>query len=410
MEIIFYYSLFESFLTSNFCIFTRKPASEINNYYNEVFVTQQNLLRELAKHESSQGPVGQRQRLIMDISGNTLPKWCTEQDQQLINARLLSISTGWLILYLSHARTDMHTHQYIYNLQYIECPLTSYRILFADESFLLSWCNIQAPKVEVLILNFQTKNYSLPEFVEKMDKLKVLIINNYGFFPAELINFQLLSVLPNLKRIRLEKVSIPSLCLAPVLLQSLRKISLSMCNIGQAFGNGTIQVSDALPNLMEISIDYCNDLVELPTGLCDVIRLKNLSITSCHNLSTLPKAIGKLVNLEVLKLGSCTDLFELPESIRNLHKLRILDISDCLNIRYLPKHIGELCNLKEIHMNGCLCLRSELPQSTSNLERLRLVICDVERAKLWEPIKEDLTNLEVRVAEKDINLNWLFKS
>ena len=94
---------------------------------------------------------------------------------------------------------------------------------FANESFLSTWWNIQAPKVEVLVLNFQTKNYSLPEFMDKMDNLKVLIITNYGFFPTELRNFQLLKSLPNLKTIRLEKVSILSLCKAPVLLKSLKK-------------------------------------------------------------------------------------------------------------------------------------------------------------------------------------------
>jgi Leucine-rich repeat (LRR) protein len=243
-----------------------------------------------------------------------------------------------------------------------------------------------------------------------MDKLKVLIITNYGFFPAELRDFQLLGSLPNLKRIRLEKISIPSLCKAPVWLRSLKKISLFMCNIGQAFGSCTIQVSDALPNLMEINIDYCNDLVELPVGLCEVILLKKLSITNCHKLSTLPKGIGMLVNLEVLRLRSCTDLFELPDSIRSLHKLRILDISDCLSIKHLPKHIGELCNLEELHMKGCLNLRNEFPQSTTKLDQLKLVICDEERSKLWEPIKQDLTNLEVKVAEKNINLSWLLKS
>ena len=120
--------------------------------------------------------------------------------------------------------------------------------------------------------------------MDKMDNLKVLIITNYGFLPTELRNFQLLKSLPNLKTIRLEKVSILSLCKAPVLLKSLKKISLFRCNIGQAFGNCTIQVSDALPNLTEINIDYCNDLVELPLVLCDVILLKNSSspiVISC---------------------------------------------------------------------------------------------------------------------------------
>ena len=242
-----------------------------------------------------------------------------------------------------------------------------------------------------------------------MVELKVIIITNYGFFPAELSNFQLLKSLPNLKRIRLEKVSIPSLCNAPIPLRSVKKISLFMCNIGQAFGNSTIQVSDSLPSLMEINIDYCNDLVELPTWLCEVLSLEKLSITNCHKLSALPEGIGNLVNLEVLRFRSCTELSELPKSIRSLHKLRILDISDCLSIIELPKHIGELHNLEELHMKKCLKLRKQLPPSTVDLKQLKLVVCAEERAKLWEPIKESFSGLKVMVPQEDINLNWLKK-
>ena len=242
-----------------------------------------------------------------------------------------------------------------------------------------------------------------------MVKLKVIIVTNYGFFPTELSNFQLLNSLPNLKRIRLEKVSIPSLCTTPVPLRSLKKISLFMCNIGQAFGNSTVQASNSLSNLMEINIDYCIDLVELPAWLCEVLHLKKLSITNCHKLSELPDGIGNLVNLKVLRFRSCTELSELPESIKSLHKLRILDISDCLSIIKLPKHIGELHNLEELHMKECLKLR-QLPPSTMDLEQLKLVVCDEERAMLWEPFKEFLSNLKVMVAKKDINLNWLPKS
>jgi hypothetical protein len=280
--------------------------------------------------------------------------------------------------------------------------------LFADEMFSSSWCNIEPPEVEALVLNLQTRNYTLPEFVEKMDKLKVLIVTNYGFFHAELGNFQLLESLPYLKKIRLEKVSIPSLCKVPIRLSCLKKISLFMCNIGQAFQNCTIQVSNALPNLMEINMDYCNDLVELPAGLCDIVCLKKLSITNCHKLSALPQGIGKLRNLEWLRLRSCTALWELPESIRSLHELSILDISDCVSITKLPKTIGGLSKLKELHMKGCLrILRSQLPASILDLEQLKLVVCDEEGVKLWDPIKELNTSLEIKVAEKDINLNWL---
>ena len=136
---------------------------------------------------------------------------------------------------------------------------------------------------------------------------------------------------------------------------------------------------------------------------------KKLSIIHCHKLSILSKWIGRLVKLEVLRLRSCTDVSELPDSIKSLHRLRILDIFDCLSTTHLSKHINESCNLEELHMKGCLSLRIEFPQSTTKLERLKFVICDQKSVKLSKPIKEVLKNLEVKVAEKDINLSWLLK-
>ena len=75
----------------------------------------------------------------------------------------------------------------------------------------------------------------------------------------------------------------------------------------------------------------------------------------------------------------------------------------------LPKYIGELCNLKVLNVKGCLRLCNPLPESTIDLKQLMIVVCDEERAKLWEPIKEVLTKLNIEVAKKDINLNWLLK-
>ncbi|KAB1201826.1 hypothetical protein CJ030_MR8G004362 [Morella rubra] len=352
-------------------VVTRKDAShEVGSYCTEDFVLQHDLLRELAIYLSSQEPIEQRKRLILDISGNNVPEWWTEQREQPINALLLSITT--------------------------------------DEMFSSSnWCNILPNKVEVLVLNFQTKNYILPEFVEKMEKLKVLILTNYGFFPADLGNFQLLGSAPNLKRIRLEKVSVHSLWETPVRLKSLEKISLFICNIGQAFTYGTIQISEVLPKLTEINIDYCNDMVKFPVALCGIVRLKKLSITNCHNLDALPEGIGMLVNLEVLRVRSCMDLPKLPDSIRYLRMLSMLDISDCLKISGLPKHIGEVNELKELHMKGCSQL-GRLPESTKELAKVELVICDEEGKQYWAHVKEFLPNLEIKVAKKEINLNWLF--
>ncbi|KAK9948820.1 hypothetical protein M0R45_004382 [Rubus argutus] len=110
-----------------------------------------------------------------------------------------------------------------------------------------------------------------------------------------------------------------------------------MCNIGRAFSNGSIQLSHALPNLVEVNIDYGNDLVELPADICDSIHLKKIGITNCHKLLALPEEIGKLAYLELLRLRSCTDLEKLPGSSRNLKKFSFLDISYCFSIKELPE-------------------------------------------------------------------------
>ncbi|KAK2983304.1 hypothetical protein RJ640_011627 [Escallonia rubra] len=284
------------------------------------------LLRELAIYLSNQEPIELRKRVILEITDNKLPKLWVEKEQEPINARLLSIST--------------------------------------DEAFSLSLDSIQLPKVEVLILNSRTKNYSLPLFVQKPGQLKVLIIANYGGCPAELNNFSEVDYLSNLKRIRFEHVSISSLGTSLVKLSKLQKMSLIMCEIGKAFAN----CINMFPDLVEIEIAYCADLVEFPVELCNNGHLKKLSITECNELGALPEELGALTSLEVLRLHSCTKLEGLPESIRNLHKLKSLDISDCVSMSKMPVRMGKLCDLRTLCMSGCWGLY-ELPQSVEDLHQ-----------------------------------------
>ncbi|KAG5241369.1 hypothetical protein OIU76_024558 [Salix suchowensis] len=314
--------------------------------YSETFVTQHGLLRDLVIHLS--GLVGSeqgRKNLVVDINGDEFPGWWKQQEHQTIMARVLSITT--------------------------------------DETFKSSWPNIQAPEVEVLVLNFRTKKYSLPKFIKSMDKLKTLILTNYGFFSAEISNFMVLGNLSNLKRIRLEQVSIHSLTMHCEQLENLQKISLIRCNIVPSGSDKSIRISDALPKLEEINIGYCDSLIELPVELCDIVSLKKLYITNCQCLSILPPEIGKMVNLQVLMLSSCRNLSELPDSIGSIHKLRILDISDCVSIKNLPGQTGKLQSLEKLYMTGCSNCR--LPNSFTALKSLKSVICDEEIEKSWKP-------------------------
>jgi hypothetical protein len=260
---------------------------------------------------------------------------------------------------------------------------------------------MEPAQVEVLILNLHTKQYLLSKLMEKMSKLKVLIITNYGFHPSELNNFELLDSLHNLKRIRLERISVPSFGT----LKSLRKLSLYMCNTRLAFEKGSVLISDAFPYLEELNIDYCKDMVRFPTGICDIISLKKLSVTNCHKLSELPQDIGELKYLELLRLSSCTDLKVIPNSIGKLLNLRHLDISNCISLSSLPEEFGNLCNLGNLYMASCSSI--ELPFSVVNLQNLKTICCDEETAASWEDFKPMLPNMKIEVPHVDVNLNWL---
>ena len=63
---------------------------DVDMYYNNHFLMQHDLLRELANHQSNQEPIEQRKRLMIDLSGSNRPEWWVGQDQQGIISRMLS--------------------------------------------------------------------------------------------------------------------------------------------------------------------------------------------------------------------------------------------------------------------------------------------------------------------------------
>lgn len=258
------------------------------------------------------------------------------------------------------------------------------------------------------MLNFETKTYNFPPFVEQMSQLKTLIVANNYFFPTKLNNFQLCSLL-NLKRISLERISVTSIFTANLQLPNLRKISFIMCEIGEAFENYAANMSYMWPKLVEMNIEYCSDLVEVPAETCDLVGLKKLSICYCHELVALPEELGKLSNLEVLRLHSCTNVSKLPESVVKLNRLGFLDVYDCVELDFLPREMDQLCSLRTICMGSRLGF-TELPDSVLRLVKLEDVVCDEETASLWEYYKEHLRNLRITVIKEDINLNLLHKS
>ncbi|KFK28374.1 hypothetical protein AALP_AA8G507000 [Arabis alpina] len=336
-----------------------------DGFYNDFLVTQHDVLRELAIRQSELKAILKRKRVNLEIRGDNFPDWCFDLKKP-INARLMSIST--------------------------------------DDQFSSNWVEMDCPYVEALVLNISSLDYALPKFISTMKKLKVLVIINHGLYPARLSNFSCLSSLPNLKRIRLEKISITFLDIIPLQCRSLKKLSFVMCSFGEVFYDTEeeLGVFKAPPSLEEIDIDYCYDLVELPFWVSEVVSLKTLSITNCNKLSILPEDIGNLSKLEVLRVCSCICLSELPETTERLNNLRFLDISGCFQLEKLPPEIGNLKKLKKISMRNCY--RCNLPNSMKKLEDLE-VKCDEGTTFLWERFKPKMKNLTIIEEETEHNLN-----
>lgn len=79
---------------------------EADGYYSEHFITQHDLLRQLAIYQPKLDPNNKRR--IIDNWGDNLPECLTEQKHQPIKACLLSISSGCPISLLANTCTHAH--------------------------------------------------------------------------------------------------------------------------------------------------------------------------------------------------------------------------------------------------------------------------------------------------------------
>ncbi|CAK9317191.1 unnamed protein product [Citrullus colocynthis] len=341
---------------------------DIYSSYYEMYVTQHDVLRDLALHFSSQEIVNNRKRLLMPKSDTELPKEWLRKSDQPFNAQLVSIHTG--------------------------------------EMKEMDWTQMIFPEAEVLILNFSSSGYFLPPFLCNMPKLRALVVLNNNATHATLNNFSVFFSLVNLRSIWLEKISMTQLFDACAPLKHLRKISLVFCKINKSLNDSTVNVSQIFPLLLELKIDHCNDLVKLPSSICEMQSLKCLSVTNCHSLSQLPTNSWKMKNLQILRLFACPLLTTLPPSICELSCLKFIDISQCVYLTSLPEEIGKLANLEKIDMRECSLIR-RLPRSVVCLQSLCHIICEEDVSWLWEDVKSHMPNLYIQVAEKCFDLDWL---
>ncbi|KDP37107.1 hypothetical protein JCGZ_06163 [Jatropha curcas] len=157
---------------------TRKDANEGDGTYSDHFIMQHDLLRDLVIDLSKLQPMELRKRLIVEINGNKFPEWWTEQVQQPISARLLSIST------------DTMPRLAEINIDYCKEDLVTFLVGFCGAVHLkkltITGCNglTVLPKeiaalvnLEVLRLRSCSNLRELPETIGNLRKLSILDIS-----------------------------------------------------------------------------------------------------------------------------------------------------------------------------------------------------------------------------------------
>ncbi|KAF5469550.1 hypothetical protein F2P56_013614 [Juglans regia] len=129
------------------------------------------------------------------------------------------------------------------------------------------------------------------------------------------------------------------------------------------------------PNLKELTLRHCTNLVEVHDYVGFLDKLENMNLLECSSLRCFPTRL-KLRSLKLFELKGCsrlekfpeieckmeclidiglehTGIKELPSSIKNITRLRSLYLSGCKNLVHLPTSIHQLQHLQNLWLSGC---------------------------------------------------------
>ncbi|CAL0329618.1 unnamed protein product [Lupinus luteus] len=242
-------------------------------------------------------------------------------------------------------------------------------------------------KIEVMMLDLPEDEevcWTGEEF-KKMKNLKILKVINANFSTGP-------KYLPNSLRVldwrgypwpylpsdfRPRKLNILNLPNSSLVLNAPLKSFKSLSHLNFEGCESLIQLPDVsgVPNLIELCLDDCTNLIEVHDSIGFLPKLRKLSVQGCTRLSKFacsinltyletlslygcsslkkfPKVLGKMEYLEDVDLGS-TSIEELPYSIQNLIGLRRLDLINCKGLIQLPSSIFMLPKLESLEAESC---------------------------------------------------------
>ncbi|KAI4353219.1 hypothetical protein L6164_002185 [Bauhinia variegata] len=144
----------------------------------------------------------------------------------------------------------------------------------------------------------------------------------------------------------------------------LHQINLVHCNFLEQ-----VQNLSKAPNLTELYLDFCNNLMEIHDSVGLLDKLKILSAKSCVSLKIFPCSI-KMKSLETLNLMCCSSLQYLPEVLGNMDKLSYLSLRETA-IEELP------CSIENV--TGLFCLDLSFCQRLKKVPTCILMLPKLER-------------------------------
>ncbi len=155
-----------------------------------------------------------------------------------------------------------------------------------------------------------------------------------------------------------------------------------------------------MPNLEELTLDNCTNLVEVHHSVGFLDKLKVLRFVECSNLRSFPRSL-KLRSLVVLMLEDCSGLENFPEIECKMEGLEYIGLRNT-PIKELPSSVEYLIGLKELNLDGCENLMN-LPSSIQQLQHLkRLHLNDCSKlVKFSKNAEDDIQSMPSIVSTKE---------
>ena len=133
-----------------------------------------------------------------------------------------------------------------------------------------------------------------------------------------------------------------------------------------------------VPNLENLNLSYCKNLVKLPKLWAP--NLEDLNLCYCENLVKIDECFGYLEKLRIWYLSGCIKLQFLPSQLR-LKSLHSFYLTGCSRLEKLPDFHQEMECLKGLYLSGSGI--REVPSSIENLTKLnRLILHNCKN--LWD--------------------------